>query len=77
MNFVHIISIEILFIRIWISKSNKKSLVYFEISTSARWEQYKIKCLQKSLTRRLMELNNILKKELKYFAAKANYQQKR
>ena len=45
-------------------------MIYFEISTSARYEQYKIKCLQKGFTRSLMELNNILKKEFKYFVAK-------
>ena len=31
------------------SKSNKKSFVYFKISTSASYEQYKVKCLQKKL----------------------------
>ena len=31
--------------------------VYFEILISARYEQYKIKCLQKSFTRSLIEAN--------------------
>ena len=71
MNFLHIISIEILFTKIWISKSNKKILIYLEISTSERYEQYKIKYLQKTFYKKFNGAEQYIEKKIEVLCSKS------